>query len=267
MSDIRFYAYISTGKLSAMFTLWTGRECNDMAVNAILRDNYICNLAAVGGDEEAQRKALDYCERMSERRGVNIEFRGFYDEPQNGRKGKLSVRDTAALEQIEQRAVFPFGKHAGTLIADGPDSYVLYWADQMGKEGTGIVAEVLAARCMGVAMERDLIAERDAQRAERAELDAKSQYVGAVGERLVIEGEVIGAFFKDNGCGYADQPEGYWITKVRSGENLLTYMGNKLAERGERVRFRATVKAHNEYQGVKSTKVNRPAKVEILAAC
>jgi hypothetical protein len=107
---------------------------------------------------------------------------------------------------------------------------------------------------MGVAMEHDLIAKRQAARDERAAQDAKSNFVGTIGERRQFSGEVVSAFYKEP----TDYSDGFWITKVRCGDDLVVYIGNKIAERGETINFKATVKAHNEYEGVKSTKVNRP---------
>lgn len=162
---------------------------------------------------------------------------------------------TVALEKIEA-GLFPFGKHKDTPIADAPDSYVLYFADKHTE--ADVVVQALAAVCMGVAMERDLIAKREAARQERAELDAQSQHVGTIGERILFEGEVVSAFYRE-----ADAYSGgFWITKVRCGGNLITYIGNMLAERGETIKFKATVKKHDEYKGALSTVVNRPKIIE-----
>lgn len=50
-----------------------------------------------------------------------------------------------------------------------------------------------------------------------------------------------------------------WINKVRCGNNIVTYIGNKaLGEKGTVVSFKGTVKEHQVYKGVKSTKINRP---------
>jgi hypothetical protein len=106
---------------------------------------------------------------------------------------------------------------------------------------------------MGFAMERDLIAKRDAARAERAALDAKSEFMGEVGQRMEFVGEVVTAFTRRH-----EECEFFTITKVRVGENLITYIGNKIAENGETIRFKGTVKRHDVYQGVKSTMISRP---------
>lgn len=250
--------YISTGKLNAMFTLRRVRTAVGLAFD---NDHYICNLAGANNEEGAIAKARDYFERMFDRMGGNTEEHSifFNDCPEvmpRARRGKLSVRDTAALEQIEAGR-FPFGKHAGKLIADGEDGYVLYWSDQAAKaDPSNVVIQALAAACTGVALERDLIAKRQAARDERAELDAKSVHVGEVGQRIEFEGEVVSKFYQEH-----EYEASYYIMKIRCGGNLISYIGNGAlieAERGDTVKFKATIKGHSEYKGVKETKVNRP---------
>lgn len=259
VTQVYHYAYISTGKKSAMFTLWRGRSAPGLIP---LRDHYICNLTAADVDpdnainqERAEQKAQDYCDRMSERMGVTVHFEGVEDEPRNTRRGKLSVRDTIALEKIEA-GFFPFGKHQGTSIANAPDGYLLWWADRHA-EADHVVA-ALSAVCMGFAMERDLIAKRDAARAERAAEDAKSEFVGTVGQRMEFTGEVVTAFDR-KGPGFEGEDCVFFtITKVRVGDDLITYIGGRIAEKGETIRFKGTVKRHDTYQGVKSTVISRP---------
>lgn len=254
MTEVSHYAYISTGKLNAMFTLWTGRSAPGLAFTT---DHYVCNLSAAGNEDEAERKAIDFCDRMSERMGVRVNFDGFQEFAHARRRGKLSARQTANIEQIEA-GLFPFGKHAGQPIADAPDGYVLFFADK--HADTDPVIAALSAACMGVAMERDLIAKRDASRAIQRTQDELSAFVGEVGQRIIVEGEIILSFHKEP----TDFADGYTITKVRAGNDIIVYFGNTLGERGQRCRFRATVKRHTERDGIKSTTVNRPAKFEVL---
>lgn len=270
---IRQTYFISTGAKSAMFTLRVMRSCDDPAVNMFVRDHYICNLANAGeaGEAIALEKARAYADAMRERIGetdeFKVEFGGFWDEPANLRRGKLSVRDTAALENIEAGFV-PFGKHKLTddglrqrKLVELPDGYVLFFADKL-REFEGIADKVVmaafAAACMGVALDKGLIAKREIARDQRAALDALSQHVGTIGERREFAGEVVTSFFKRY---YQDVPDnGYWINKVRCGTDLIACIGSKqIGETGSVVRFKATIKAHDEYKGVKTTKVNRPA--------
>lgn len=254
--------FISTGALSAMFTLNVIRTSDDPHVNLFMRSHYICNLAAAGEDNEerAIEKAKAYADAMRDRIGETDDFKvvfgGIWDDAINVRRGKLSVRETINLETIEAGR-FPFGKNAGKLISECDAGYVLFFADKFGKT-TDVVSEALAAACQGVALELGYIAKRDAARAERAAKDALSQHVGTVGERTIFEGEIVSSFFKRY---FENEPNnGFYIVKVRVGDNLISYLGSKaLGERGDVIKFKATIKEHVEYKGVKETKVSRPA--------
>jgi hypothetical protein len=40
--------------------------------------------------------------------------------------------------------------------------------------------------------------------------------------------------------------------------NVVVYVGKKLGDAGEKLVMKATIKSHEEYKGVKQTKVSRP---------
>lgn len=257
MTKITQTYYISTGKKNAMYTLRCRRDAEGQAASmyAFMPDFYLCNLAAT--EERAVEKATEFVEAMRERIGEREDFRIVFDPtPEieaDKRRGKLSIYDTRKLETIES-GVFPFGKHAGSRIEAAPESYVLFFADKAADPANDIVMQALSAACAGVALEQGYIARRDERRAELAALDALSGHIGTIGERRDFEGELYAVFFK------GDEFGGYWINKVRCGNDVVSYIGSKaLGEKGEVVKFRATIKKHDEYKGVKSTQVNRPA--------
>ena len=262
---IRQIYFIGTGKLSAMFTLNVQRVNDDPSLTRFIPPHYICNLSAAGeeNEERAIEKARAYADAMRDRIGetdeFKVEFGGVWEEACIERRGKLSVRDTLALEEIEAGR-FPFGKNRGARIEDTDAGYVLFFADKFGSDDN-VVTQALAAACQGVALEKGYIAKRDEARAERAAADALSQYVGTIGERREFEGEVVTVMWKDY-FSYGERGvNGYWINKVRTDDgNLIAHIGSKkLGERGERVRFKGTIKKHDEYKGVRSTAVSRPA--------
>lgn len=253
--------FISTGAKSAMHTLNVVRISDDPNVNRFMRSHFIRNLSAAGDDRLALaiEKAEEYVEAMRERIGETDEFKvvfgGVWDEATQVRRGRLSALDSARMDTVEA-GMFPFGKHSGVKFDDAPEGYVLFWADKFG-HANGEVAEAVAAACQGVALERGYIARRDEIRAERNALDSLSTHVGEVGDRLTFEGEVVSCRYKRYFEDVAD--DGYWIYKVRCGTDLVTYMGSKsLGQRGQTIKFKATVKRHSEFRGVKETLVNRP---------
>lgn len=248
--------YIGTGALNAMFTLRSTRRTDDAFANMFIPDNYLCNLAAAGeaGEELAISKARNYVDAMRERIGetddFKIEFGGIWEDACNARRGKLSVRDTAAIETIEAGR-FPFGKNAGKRIEDAEFGYVLYFADMMTKTENP-VTYALAAACQGVALEKGYIAKREAAAVAKREADELSAHIGTIGERRDFTGEIVSVFFKDDGFG------GFHTTKIRCGDDLVTYYGKQIGERGATVTMKATIKRHDEYKGIKTTVVNRP---------
>jgi len=250
--------YISTGKKNALYTLRCRRDMAGQAsfMADFMPDFYVCTLAA--DEERAAEKATTYVDAMRERIGQTDDFKIVLDADADRevykRRGNLSVRDTWNLDRIEA-GYFPFGKHSGTPIAEAPESYVLFFADKTREQQDNVIYAALAAACMGVALEKGWIAKRDAVRAERNAVDLKSNYIGKVGERRDFTGEVITSFEK------TDYERGsYWINKIRVGDDIVCYIGGKsFGKPGDVVTFRATIKRHSEYQGVRSTQVNRPA--------
>lgn len=245
MTKVTHYFYISTGAKSVFYTLRARRNAYN--------DNYICTLSTDA--DKAIAKATDYVEQYRARVGETEDFKIVFDSNADielfKRQGKLSAKDTVLFGMIED-GLFPFGKHAHTNIADAPDSYILFWADKAKEENNPIVS-ALADACVGVALERGLFEKREEAKAAKFELDSKSNFVGDLGERMVFEGELFGCFAKEGWDGSI-----FYINKVRCGDDIITYMGKKLGEQGDVIKFRATVKDHNEWQGIKSTKVNRP---------
>ncbi len=247
--------YISSGAKNAMFTLRCLRT-GGLVAAMYDPDFYICNLAI--DEDRAIEKASVYVEAMRERIGETADFKINFDpypaRELNKRRGKLSVRDSRSLGMIEE-GVFPFGKHVGTKIVDAPDNYVLYFADKS-KEEQEFIMSALSGACMGVALEKGLIAKREEAREERAKVDSLSAHIGTVGERREFEGEVVMCFEKSD----VNFGGSYFINKIRCGDDIVSYIGSKaLGKIGEVIKFKATIKAHDVYQGIKSTKVSRPA--------
>lgn len=252
--------YIGTGAKNAMYTLRCRRDSEGQSASMydFMPDFYLCNLAA--DEDKAIEKAQAHVEALRERIGENENFKIIFDSCPDReiykRRGRLSVAQTRNLDRIEQ-GFLPFGKHAGMRIEDAPESYVLFFADKARDAMMDIVMHALSAACAGVALEKGYIAARDERRAEMAAQDALSNHIGTVGERRDFEGVLYVSFFKGS-----DDQDGFgcWINKVRCGNDIVTYIGSKaLGEKGANVKFRATIKKHDLYKGVKTTQVNRPA--------
>lgn len=105
---------------------------------------------------------------------------------------------------------------------------------------------------------RRMVAERD-----REERGARSQHIGVIGERIVIEGTIVGTWDKASNFGRRTT----WTTVcfIRDDVDNM-YVANNVGKKGDRVTIKATVKAHSEYRGVKQTQLSRPVLIETAQA-
>lgn len=102
------------------------------------------------------------------------------------------------------------------------------------------------------------VAEREKARAEAAARDqAASGWIGKVGDRLVLELTIRSVFERDGQYGLT-----FFHVMNDDAGNVVIYGGTKeLGERGDRVTVKATIKDHDQREGIKQTKISRPAKV------
>lgn len=105
------------------------------------------------------------------------------------------------------------------------------------------------------AQERAAAAEKDAQ-------NASKQYVGTVGERREFVATVkMVRQFEGRSFGYYDSGLRTMTMLEDEQGNSLVYW-NSVGTKGEKVKFKATVKAHQEYKGVKQTVLSRAKVLE-----
>jgi hypothetical protein len=254
--------YITTGRKNAFYTL---RSQNNAAGYSFeMPTNHVCTLAA--DEEKAIQKAQNYVDafraRVPETDTFKIEFHPWAEQETFKRRGKLSVFKTQQLEMVDS-GVMPFGKHKDKVIADLPESTVLYYASQSGQTIEPVKSAVCDV-CLGVALENGYIEHRDKKRAENVLRDARSHFIGEPGQRLDFTGEMIWCVEKGNYFVGAEFVAPYFVNRIRSGDDIIVYIGGKrLAENGEILSIRATVKKHEEFKGVKTTVVNRPKLVMV----
>lgn len=250
------HVYISSGAKNAMYTL---RQHTSSA--GWHRDSYLGNLSIY--PEKAEAKAREWFVRAygepNEACKQGLFFAGWADF-ELGPRGTLMEPAWVytALEHLELTGNMPWGNSKGTKMEDLEDGTVLWWADRKEEELTNSCAAEIQARCKAIALERGLFAKREAAQAEWEEKRRLSAHVGTVGERMEFEGTVerLKSYESMYGTG--------WIYAIRCGNDCVVYFGNaELGGRGQRVRFSATVKKHDEYNGEKQTTVNRPTKIEI----
>lgn len=109
----------------------------------------------------------------------------------------------------------------------------------------------LCAACQAYALENNYIKEREVRREAQREQDLTSAFVGQIGERVDFEATIISSFVKN-------EWDGFHVNRLRVGNDILVYLGKKLGEKHEIIKFRATIKSHDTYQGINTTRINRP---------
>lgn len=100
------------------------------------------------------------------------------------------------------------------------------------------------------------VAERAKARAEQAAKDADmSGWIGVVGERRMFDLTIRMVFEMEGQYGYS-----YLHVMHDADGNVVVYKGtNKLGSMSDAVTVKATVKEHDVRDGVKQTKISRPA--------
>jgi hypothetical protein len=95
-----------------------------------------------------------------------------------------------------------------------------------------------------------------AREAERAADAARSQYVGKIGERIIIEGTIF--FTTDYETAYGTT----YVTGIKDAAgNVFIQKGVPLGRKGDELTIKATVKDHSERDGVKQTIISRPKEI------
>jgi hypothetical protein len=92
------------------------------------------------------------------------------------------------------------------------------------------------------------------QKAKYAALDAKSQHIGKIKDRIDIWAKVTFMTSFETDFGYCD------ITVMRDAEgNVLVHKGTAGNwDKGDSIHIKATIKGHTERDGVKQTIITRP---------
>lgn len=103
-----------------------------------------------------------------------------------------------------------------------------------------------------------ILDQRKAQAAEWAERDAKSEWVGTVGERQLFSFNVTIVSSWDGMYGTT------YLHICRDADgNIIVYKGSNPWKAGDKITCMAKVKEHGDREGVKQTVIQRPTKVTV----
>ena len=157
-----------------------------------------------------------------------------------------------------------FGKYEHASVEEvaktDPD-YLIYLRDKFfaGNPRMKTLIEKITTLDLGESKREREWKEREAKIVAEKKRDAdRSDFIGNVGERLVFENMTV--FF------IADFETNYGITYITglrdASGNVVIYFGKNIADKGDVLSLRATVKEHNVRDGVKQTIIARPHLLE-----
>lgn len=114
--------------------------------------------------------------------------------------------------------------------------------------------ETIGYRDTGVAGSMIVAHRRHVEGEARKARAANSEHFGTVGKRIVVTGEVVGAYTYDSNYGTVT-----WITAITDDGNVVKWKssGSNTPKRGTVITGKATIKDHGEYKDRKETVVSR----------
>lgn len=227
-------------------------------------DHHVCNLSM--DLEEAVKKINAHFNVLKQRLELNpVEGYsiGLIDEPEGDAGGKRAPKHVSRWEmecilKLEE-GIMPFGKHKDIQLADCPDSYITWLADQYKEQDEGERSSVMntaASIALGIALERGLFE-------ARIEANLKLNHLGEIGKRSEFTAKITSYGVTSNQYGYVYS----FNLKTESGD-VIIYKGSKfLGEQNDVLTLKATPSFHgtgdNEF---KYTVIKRPTVLNIIEA-
>jgi len=244
---------ISTGRTNAMFTL---RETYRNSMGDVT-SYYLINLSI--NPDEAFTKALDWSKnsgmplltvrseldeqlREIER---NLEGMTKAERKEAERLEKETARNIeffAKIAEMLAKGVYPFGYHYNVKLIELPRSYITWIINTEFDADTpmSIVKIAVTAQCSHLALP----------------VPSKTLTIGTVGKRDVFDVQVIRTGGYANDYGWVNV-----ITMISNSGACLVSKGAFIAELGDKIKIKGTVKQFSEYKKQMQTQIQRVAVV------
>lgn len=219
------------------------------------------NLRLVTGEAELQGMLEEVKRRSAEEIEESIRLGRLATMRRN--LGYSQDRDYQTMLKLQTNGGvhnFDFGKHAGEPILKvaefdrGYLEYLLARQAEMDEDGLNRYDHSLLNAQMQHAL-------------EAVEEPPESQYFGALGKRtngIVATIKDVKEIFGHSYSYYDSGVKSLYTLVTDAGEVLVLFTTSSLGSRGEKIRFNAMIKKHDEYRGVRQTTIQRPTKVEVL---
>ena len=252
-----FSYYVSTGEQTKMYTLRVQYQESMPEWGMVDRDYYCKNLSTDAATAKA--KAAQYVSQLTNenailvnqstllslqdirrRASAEVEAERVASEKrfQEEQHRRLNARLDDAIQALK-RGVWPFGMHRGESIKETNKPYIV------------IMLAIKDGDCILNNVQTYL---KDAFPQLASLPTPNSDYIGQIKVKQEFNATVIADYDYEGFYGRV-----YVQKFVNEGGELLVYMGGapKKVEVGDRVKFSATPKAHEEYKGEHQTKIIR----------
>lgn len=235
MAQKEFY-YISSGKGNAMRILRRAIRLTKGCFN----DTYVCNLAKDHGEaiEKARLVIGDEADLVVD-----------YFESNNWRD-EITTWMHHNIDKIEL-GVMPFGRYENEEIESVSESYIRWWIKQ---EVQNPIGQMIVQKFTDLANEKGLFDKWEAEDKVKRENFSKLNYICEVGQRM----EFLLYCKNANDIGVC-----FVNTFNDLYGNIFVYTGPSAWEEGKYYKVKATIKAHEERNGEKVNRINRPKIIQV----
>lgn len=155
------------------------------------------------------------------------------------------LRTEEQMSEVIEAGFFPFGRFAGEAFEKAEIGYVNWMMDKINDFETGTLLHQVADKL-----------NRHYQFL-RLPVATPGLEIGTVGKREVFNATVVRVFHFDGQWGRT-----YIVKMVADNGACIVSKGSFSADVGDKLKFKATVKAHDNYKGETQTVVNRVAIVD-----
>ena len=249
-------SWIETGRTRGQYTLH--RMCDQG--RPFFGKTYVQNIGRTW--ESACKKADELNACFIEERGIYTDqFEVEYDI--SDERGTLRKPNdySDVIHDVEKLWFGKYEHESVEEVAKTDPDYLIYIRDNFSANSPRMKAliETISKLDLGESKREREWAEREAKIAAEKKRDAAlSDFIGNVGDRLVFENMTVFfvADFENHwGCTY--------IHGLRDASgNVVIYSGNSIADKGDVLSIRATIKEHEVRDGVKQTIIARPHLLE-----
>ena len=258
MNEFFWYweTWIETGETRGQYTLHRMRHTG----RPFFGRTYVQNIGRTW--ERACKKADELNAAFVEEYEIPGD-RFFVEYDISDERGTLRERNDYSDVIIDVEKLW-FGKYEHEfveVVAKTDPDYLIYIRDNFSANSPRMKAliETISKLDLGESKREREWKEREAKIAAEKKRDAdRSDFIGNVGERLVFDNMsvfFVADFENHWGCTY--------IHGLRdANDNVVIYSGNSIADKGDVLSIRATIKEHEVRDGVKQTIIARPHLLE-----